>query len=96
MGTDLNSVVKQEGSKNKARRTSLSPAKSLPRRAGWTSQSAMRRDDQLNKEGKVVSVVPGRKSRTGSPGRQRKQLTSTTAIAKYLRPGMAASFAQKY
>jgi hypothetical protein len=31
-------------------------------------------------EGKVVAVMrPGRKGRTGSPGRQRKQIISTTA-----------------
>ncbi len=51
MGTDLNSVVKQEGSKNKARRTSLPPAKSLPRRAGWTRQSA--RTTNSTKRGKL-------------------------------------------
>lgn len=46
--------------------------------ARWLDESE-RQDDQLNKEGKVVSVVPGRKGRTGSPGRKRKQITSTTA-----------------
>jgi hypothetical protein len=48
--------------------------------ARWLDKSE-RQDGQLNKEGKVVAVVPGRKGRTGirSPGRQRKQITSTTA-----------------
>jgi hypothetical protein len=46
--------------------------------ARWLDK-AERQDGQLNKEGKVVAVVPRRKGRTGSPGRQRKQITSTTA-----------------
>ena len=55
MGTDLNSVVKQEGSrrkksKKKARRTSLPPA--MPRHAGWTSQSA--RTTSSTKRGKLL------------------------------------------
>ena len=81
MGTDLNSVVKQEGSrrgkKQKSKKDKPSTSKVIAE-ARWLDKSE-RQDDQLNKEGKVVSVVPGRKSRTGSPGRQRKQITSTTA-----------------
>ena len=81
MGTDLNSVVKQEGSrrekKQKSKKDKPSTSKVIAE-ARWLDKSE-RQDDQLNKEGKVVSVVPGRKGRTGSPGRQRKQITSTTA-----------------
>ena len=76
MSTDLNSVVKQEA-KKKSKKDKPSTSKVIAE-ARWLDKSE-HQDDQLNKEGKVVSVVPGRKSRTGSPGRQRKQITSTTA-----------------
>ena len=61
--------------------------------ARWLDKSE-RQDDQLNKEGKVVSVVPGRKSSTGSPGPTQTNHVYHWKVAKYLRPGMAASLAQ--
>ncbi len=76
------SVVKQKGTrkkkqKKKSKKDKPSTSKAVAE-ARWLDKSESQ-NDQLNKEGKVDSVVPGRKSRTGSPGRQRKQMTSTTA-----------------
>ena len=64
----------------KGKKKSKDPATSskVVAEARWLDKSE-RQDGQLNKEGKVVAVVPGRKGRTGSPGRQRKQIISTTA-----------------
>ena len=61
----------------KGKKKSKDPATSskVVAEARWLDKSE-RQDGQLNKEGKVV---PGRKGRTGSPGRQRKQIISTTA-----------------
>jgi len=82
MGTDLNSVVKQEGSRtkksNKKSKNDQPSTSKVIAEARWLDKSE-RQDDQLIKKGKVFSALPSRKSGTGSPGRQRKQITSTTA-----------------
>ena len=96
MGTDLNSVVKQKGSrrkksKKKARRTSLPPA--MPRHAGWTSQSA--RTTSSTKRGKLLVLCQAARQEQ----HRKSRATQTNhvyhwKVAKYLRPGMAASLAQ--